>query len=280
MGTSDSKKQKSKNSKTGSKEGTRVGIINSIKTPLGFFSLVVLVVEAILGTTTAVINGMDRTILILGMIAIIFLLVISVTILALYGPKALLGKAYVTGAQERLSLEDAESYVNFGNDFLDRREWDKAKEYFERALKVNPKYPDAWYNLGRMYYDMRDYRKAIEKQKKAVEIDPQNADAWEILGLAFCCLGKHEEAVANLEKASNLNPREPRVWYNLGWAYSQKGNYKRAIEKYKKALEIDQYYKGAWEELGYACEKMGNQEEAQRCYNKARQLVNPSYAPP
>jgi len=44
----------------------------TVQTPLGFFVLVVLIVEVILGTTTATLSeGFDRTILIVGMIALI-----------------------------------------------------------------------------------------------------------------------------------------------------------------------------------------------------------------
>ncbi len=74
---------------TGKAPSNRVGIIQAVKTPLGFFSLVVLVVEAILGVTANFSQGTDRTYLIVGMLSLIFLLVIIVAAFAYFRPGAL-----------------------------------------------------------------------------------------------------------------------------------------------------------------------------------------------
>jgi len=70
----------------------RIDIIRTVKTPLGFFTLVVLIVEAILGITANFSQGADRTYLVIGMIVLIFLLIIIVAILAALRPEALSGK--------------------------------------------------------------------------------------------------------------------------------------------------------------------------------------------
>jgi len=69
----------------------RVDIIQAVKTPLGFFALVILVVEAILGITAGISEGKDRTYLIIGMLTLIFILVIIVASLAIFRPEALKG---------------------------------------------------------------------------------------------------------------------------------------------------------------------------------------------
>ncbi len=71
---------------------SRVDIIQTVKTPLGFFTLTVLVVEAILGVAAGFSQGADRTLLIWGMMILIFLLIIIVVGLALFRPEALSGK--------------------------------------------------------------------------------------------------------------------------------------------------------------------------------------------
>jgi hypothetical protein len=71
----------------------RPGIIEAVQTPLGFFVLVVLIVEAILGTVAFTIEvGADRTFVIRAMIVLIFALVVIVTGLALWRPSILAGK--------------------------------------------------------------------------------------------------------------------------------------------------------------------------------------------
>jgi len=70
----------------------RIGVIQAVTKPINFFSLVVLVVEAILGVTANFSQGMDRTYLIVGMISLIFLLVIIVAVFSFVRPEALRGE--------------------------------------------------------------------------------------------------------------------------------------------------------------------------------------------
>ena len=67
-------------------------IIQSVKTPLGFFALIALIAEAIFGTIALYIERPEKTYLIISMIILFFVLVILVAILAAYRPEALSGK--------------------------------------------------------------------------------------------------------------------------------------------------------------------------------------------
>lgn len=81
-----------KNKKAPKNITTRLNLVQTVKTPLGFFTLVVLVVEAILGVTANFSQGIDRTYLIIGMLFLIFSLIIIVSIFAFFRPEALSGK--------------------------------------------------------------------------------------------------------------------------------------------------------------------------------------------
>jgi hypothetical protein len=79
-------------SKGNSRQLNRVNIIETVQTPLGFFTLTVLVVEVILGIAAHFSQGSDRSCLIVSMIALIFLLVTIVAGFAFFRPEALRGK--------------------------------------------------------------------------------------------------------------------------------------------------------------------------------------------
>ena len=70
----------------------RTDIIRSGRTPLGFFALIALVVEAILGIMTNFTSGLDRTLLIVGMVVVICLLIIIVAVMAWIRPYSLYGR--------------------------------------------------------------------------------------------------------------------------------------------------------------------------------------------
>src|SRR5579864_619701 len=48
-----------------------------------------------------------------------------------------------------------------------------AKKFYERAIKANPRYPEALNNLGTVYYAAKSYRRAINLYKKALRLSPE-----------------------------------------------------------------------------------------------------------
>jgi tetratricopeptide (TPR) repeat protein len=82
---------------------------------------------------------------------------------------------------------------------------DLAKKNYERAIKLDRKYPEAINNLGTIYYSRNNYRKAIGYYKKAL---------------------RYSGPSASIES-------------NLGAAYFSKKDYKRATECYERALQLD-----------------------------------------
>ena len=69
----------------------RVGIIRTVQTPLGFFVLVVLVVEVILGGIAYDSSGLNSTLALVGIVGILLILIAVVAFMAYYRPEALRG---------------------------------------------------------------------------------------------------------------------------------------------------------------------------------------------
>jgi hypothetical protein len=80
-----------KSSPASSKKDSRVTIINAVQTPLGFFVLIVLVLEVTLGVAAGFSSGNDKTYLIIGMIILIIMLVLIVAGMAFFRPASLYG---------------------------------------------------------------------------------------------------------------------------------------------------------------------------------------------
>ena len=69
----------------------RIGIIKTVQTPLGFFVLVILVVEVVLGALAGKSSGSTLTLIVVGMLIIILALIAVVAYFAYYRPEALVG---------------------------------------------------------------------------------------------------------------------------------------------------------------------------------------------
>jgi hypothetical protein len=78
------------NKNTATPEQSKISIIKTVQTPLGFFVLIVLIVEAILAAIVISKNVSGDSFLVQGMVALIFLLVGVVTFLAYKRPYALI----------------------------------------------------------------------------------------------------------------------------------------------------------------------------------------------
>jgi hypothetical protein len=86
---------------TGAKADGRAKLVQSVQTPLGFFVLVVLVVEVILGALVPATSGIDRSFAMGGMLLIIVALIATVAFLAYYRPEALRGDRPATNLTTR-----------------------------------------------------------------------------------------------------------------------------------------------------------------------------------
>src|SRR5690242_10725387 len=85
-------------------------------------------------------------------------------------------------------------------------DFDTAKKYYERSLKVNAKYAEAINNLGTIAYAKKSYRRAIGDYKKALRYSPDSASIYSNLGTAYFARKNYEQAMKSYEKALSLDP--------------------------------------------------------------------------
>ncbi|MCF8083342.1 MAG: tetratricopeptide repeat protein [Deltaproteobacteria bacterium] len=116
-------------------------------------------------------------------------------------------------------------------------------QYFQRALKLRPRFPEAQNNLGTLYLVMQKWDKAIACFRKAAEDleyrTPQYA--YNNLGIAYFNQREYDKAVESYQKALKSAPRYRLCYINLAWAHEARGDLRSAADTYKKLLA---YYPG------------------------------------
>jgi tetratricopeptide (TPR) repeat protein len=75
---------------------------------------------------------------------------------------------------------------------------------------------------------MRQYDRAIAEAQKALELDPQFPNAHEELAKAYVLTGKYGEAIATTQKELDRGQQHPRVLGMLGYAYAAAGKQEQA----------------------------------------------------
>ncbi len=92
--------------------------------------------------------------------------------------------------------------------------------------------------LGTGFLDTFKYEKAIEYFSRAILLDPHLAEPYEYRGIAFYKILKIPEALQDLGKAVELDPVNHQAWYNKGEIHFYRKEFNLAEAAYLKANEI------------------------------------------
>ena len=133
---------------------------------------------------------------------------------------------------------------------------DTAMKYYEKAVKLNPKYAEALNNLGTVYYARKSYRKAGSYYNKALKITPDSASVYSNLGTSLFARKKYKEASEAYQTALKLDPEvfehrssygtllqersveeRAKFHYYLAKTYAKAGRNDLALQYMRKALE-------------------------------------------
>ena len=71
---------------------------------------------------------------------------------------------------------------------------EKAKEFYEKAMSINPSFPDIWFKLGMIYLSEQNFKKGLVAFSKILNNDDSNGEVWGNLGVCFIKLNKFKEA--------------------------------------------------------------------------------------
>jgi len=117
-------------------------------------------------------------------------------------------------------------------------EYKLSLKYFNRALALQPKFPEAQNNLGTLYLEMGEWDKAIACFKEAVSDIIYNSPqfAYNNMGLAYFNKGDYDKAIENYKRALRSSPSYTLCYSNLALAYEAKGEIDEAVANYKKVI--------------------------------------------
>ncbi len=116
----------------------------------------------------------------------------------------------------------------------------RAVNFYETAIKLDPKNSLTRYNLGMYYQDNNQAEKAVEVFKELIQLDPAFANAHYNLGyLAIEESGDYSSALEHFKSAEIANPNYAAAVYMQGVCYENTGKKDEAISLYKKSIQID-----------------------------------------
>lgn len=117
-----------------------------------------------------------------------------------------------------------------------------AVEYFNTALKLNPKSIEALYGMGRFLQNAGEYEGALKAYNGLLEISPENQDAVFNIGAIYFEQKKYDEAMQKFEQTIQRDENFHRGYYGRGRCYEALGDKTKAMADYRHCLAIKPDY--------------------------------------
>jgi len=109
----------------------------------------------------------------------------------------------------------AQMYAGIGEAYMVGNDFGKAKEYFTKAIEIDPSDRALPYNVAEILFNAGNATEAVQYYRQAIEISPDWAKAYRQLGYALLNQGDMQGAIAAfktyLEKAEKDDPQVPVI---------------------------------------------------------------------
>jgi TolB-like protein/Tfp pilus assembly protein PilF/class 3 adenylate cyclase/tRNA A-37 threonylcarbamoyl transferase component Bud32 len=197
----------------------------------------------------------------------------------------LLGKKG-SGRSTRSTNADAYNAYLQGRYFLrrnDKEGFERAVDYFEQAIKMDPGYAPAWVGIAEAHTDQfllghrpteEGYQDARQEIESALVLDPNLGDAYEALGrIKQWHDWDWAGADAAYQRALVLAPGKSSVISNGGKLARILGRFNEAAALLRRAIQIDPLDAATYHSAGIAFYYAGLSEEATAAFRKALDLV-------
>jgi tetratricopeptide (TPR) repeat protein len=211
---------------------------------------------------------------------------------------------------ERKFPDNVEALLKLSELFYLVRQYQKAIDYVNKALKIDPNLAKGYYLKGSIYRESGDTATAISSLETATEQDNKFEDAFYDLGILFAArknpvaldyyenvirinpynenvqyarakllqdLGRTDDALREYESVVKKNKECDNCYYNIGAIYLEiKKDNKKALDYFTKAIEINPNYVEAYFARGYTYSKLKDKESAKADYNMCLK-IEPNY---
>ncbi len=150
-------------------------------------------------------------------------------------------------------------------DKLKKQEQERDKEFSDMARE--------FYLMGNeCIVKAKDARSAIANFNKALKINPKFTDAWIRKGITQMDIGHFDEAEDDFSEAIRTNQRSFKAFLNRGKLYAKMKRLDAARADLEKATTLNRKNKSAFRLLGDVCSKLGDMTAAAEAWRMADKL--------
>ncbi|HHL71420.1 MAG TPA: tetratricopeptide repeat protein [Bacteroidetes bacterium] len=141
-------------------------------------------------------------------------------------------------------LDTPDNHFTMGMRLLDDNRIDDARAEFQRALDLDPDYPEAYAGMALAAAMSKDFKQAHSLVNKALKKNKKSFESRVIRGRIFTLerKGKKNEWVKKAAKefglASRIDPGSPKPYYYLGLTYKAAYDFMKAANAFSKVVSM------------------------------------------
>jgi len=145
-----------------------------------------------------------------------------------------------------------------------------ALDYYHAALAKKPNDARLLNKIGITDLMLQRYKEARKSFERSIRADHEFADAYNNLGVIFYEAKKYGDAVKEYERAIAKDSESASFYSNLGAAYFSKRQFERAVVAYQHALEMDPDVFGRSSRTGVQAQLPSPEDRARYNYTVAK----------
>jgi protein O-GlcNAc transferase len=154
-------------------------------------------------------------------------------------------------------------YYNIGQIYLGRKNYLKAKEYYQKSININNIFYDANFKMGFVCRELREFSTSINFFKKCTRIKTNDIESFNFLGLNFLDLKFYDKSFENFKQCILIDKNFFEAYNHIGLIYAQLQKSDYAIFFFKKAITLKPSEVSSYYNLGNFYANIGNFYEAQ-----------------
>lgn len=121
---------------------------------------------------------------------------------------------------------------------------------FDAAIALLPDFPNSYVYRALVWVDRRQFDKARDDLQQALRLNPNSALIHNNLGSIAERKGEIDRAIDSYGEAIRLAPKYAQAFYNRAHAYMAKRDYRSAITDYGRAIDLQRDFADAWSNRG------------------------------
>lgn len=171
------------------------------------------------------------------------------------------------------------SYLEKGKAYMNKGAYSSAAIEFRNALKIDPKYTEAYVQLAQADLRLGDGSGAFNSLQSAIEIDPNRMDARILRGNIYMLAARQQrkpEYYSNAEDDANFilkqDPQNAQAHHLLGSVLTAEKKYDAALQEFSTVAKLEPTKASPYMEIGLVQIALQQWPDAEQSFKKAVEL--------